>query len=251
VDQASIDTAQANLADAQQAVGGANLVSTIAGTVAAVSIAPGDSVTAGSSSSSPQVVVIGTGSNYEVTTAIAVADIGKVSVGQQAVIAPDATNSVETGQVSSIGVLATSGTTTTTYPVTITLDSSSLGQLSGAEANVSIIVKKSVGVTTVPSSAVQTIGSNHLVTVVNGGTTAKVVRVTLGTVGDVLTQVTSGLKVGQSISLASMQEPLPSTSTTTRTGFGGLGGAGGLAGGGGFGGGGFGGGGFGGGRFGG
>ncbi len=244
VDQASIDTAEANLADAQQAVGGANLVSTIAGTVAAVSIAAGDSVTAGSSSSSPQVVVIGTGSNYQVTTAIAVADIAKVAVGQQAVITPDATNTVESGRVSAIGVLATTGTTSTTYPVTITLDSTSLGQLSGAEANVSIVVKKSVGVMTVPSSAVQTIGANHLVTVVDG-TTTNAVRVTLGTVGDVLTQVTSGLRQGQAVSLASIQEPLPSTSTTTRAGLGGLGGAGGFAGGGGFGGG------FGGGRFGG
>ena len=69
MDQASVDTAQANLTDAQQALAGANLVSTISGTVASVSIADGDSVTAGShrparrrSSSS------GSGSSYEVTT---------------------------------------------------------------------------------------------------------------------------------------------------------------------------------------
>ncbi len=48
-------------------------------------------------------------------------------------------------------------------------------------------------------------------------------RVTLGTVGDVLTQVTSGLTKGESVSLASLDEPLPSTSTdTTRAGLGGL-----------------------------
>ena len=51
VDQAAIDTAQANLSAAQQALDDVNLVSTIAGTVASVSIAPADTVTAGGSSS--------------------------------------------------------------------------------------------------------------------------------------------------------------------------------------------------------
>jgi hypothetical protein len=65
-------------------------------------------------------------------------------------------------------------------------------------------------------------------------------------VGDVLTQVTSGLSRGQVISLATLGQPLPST-TSTATRFGGLGGGG--FGGGGFGGGGLGGGGLGGGGF--
>lgn len=245
VDQASVDTAQAKLADAQQALGGANLVTTISGTIASVSIAPGDSVTAGSSTS-PEIVVIGGGTSYDVSTTIPVADIGQVSVGQQAVITPDSTNEVEDGLVSSIGVLATSSTSTTSYPVTISLDSSGLGQLSGADASVSIVVKKSADVTTVPSSAVRTIGTIHLVTVVDGNA-PKEVRVTLGTVGAILTQVKSGVSPGETVSLADLAEPLPSTSTTTRTGTG-LGGAAGF-GGTGFGGAGFGGGGFGGGGF--
>ena len=193
VDQASIDTAQANLTDSQQALGGANLVSTIAGTVASVSIAAGDSVTAGSTSAAAQIVVIGTGTSYEVTTDVPVASIGEVAVGQQVQITPDATNTVLNGQVESIGVLASSGSTSTTYPVTISLQSPDLGQLSGADANVAIIVKRSVDVTTVASSAVRTVGSIHLVTVVDNNT-AKSVRVTLGTVGATLTQVTRGCR---------------------------------------------------------
>jgi multidrug resistance efflux pump len=96
VDQASVDTATANLTDAQEAVAGANLVSTIAGTVASVGIADGDSVTAGSSSSTAQIVVIGKGSSYDLTTSIAVADIGKVAIGQEADVTPDSTNSTVT-----------------------------------------------------------------------------------------------------------------------------------------------------------
>ncbi len=78
-----------------------------------------------------------------------VASVGEVAVGQQVLITPDSTNTVLNGQVESIGILASSGSTSTTYPVTISLQSSDLGQLSGADANVAIIVKRSVGVTTV------------------------------------------------------------------------------------------------------
>jgi multidrug efflux pump subunit AcrA (membrane-fusion protein) len=99
VDQASVDTAEANLADAQQPVAGANLVSTIAGTVASISIADGDSVSAGSDSSVAQVVVIGKGSSYELTTSIAVTEIGKVAVGQSALVTPDSTNTTVNGHV--------------------------------------------------------------------------------------------------------------------------------------------------------
>ena len=233
VDQASIDTAQATLNDAQLALLGSNLVSTISGTVASVSIAPGDSVAAGSGSSTAQIVIIGTGSSYDVSTDIPVADIGKVAVGQQALVTPDATNTVVQGRVTSIGVLATSGSTTTTYPVTIALESTGLGGLSGSDADVEIIVQKSVDVTTVPSSAVRTVGSVNVVTVMDG-TTAKATPVTLGTVGDVLTQVKSGVAPGERVVLADLDQPLPTTSTSSlRTGFGG-----GMAGGGGFGGGG-------------
>ncbi|MGD0311409.1 MAG: HlyD family efflux transporter periplasmic adaptor subunit [Acidimicrobiales bacterium] len=223
VDQASIDTAQASLEDAEEALDGANLVSTINGTVASVSLAVGDSVTAGSSSAPAQVVIVGSGSSYDLTTDVPVADIAKVAVGQQAVVTPDATNSVVTGRVSSIGVLATTGTSSTTYPVTVSLDAAGLGQLSGADADVEIVTQKAVDVMTVPSSAVRTVGTIHLVSVVKNGDTPTPVRVTLGTVGDVLTQVTSGLTKGESVSLASLDEPLPSTSTdTTRAGLGGL-----------------------------
>jgi HlyD family secretion protein len=223
VDQASVDTAQANLTDAQQAAAGADLVSTIAGTVASVSISDGDSVTAGSGSSTAQIVVIGAGSSYEVTTDVPVGNIGRVAVGQQALVTPDSTNSVVKGQVSAIGVVATSGSTTTTYPVTIALDTPELGQLSGADGDVQIVTQRSVGVTTVPSSAVTTVGTIHLVTVVKNGIPTRV-RVTLGTVGDVLTQLTSGVSKGQSVSLADLNQALPSTSSTTTRFGAGLGG---------------------------
>jgi HlyD family secretion protein len=223
VDQASIDTAQANLTSAYLALADVNLTATISGTVASVSIAPADSVTAGTSSSTAQIVIIGSGSSYDVSTDVGVADIGKVAIGQPGLVTPDSTATTLHGTVTSVGAVASSGSSTT-YPVTITITSPDLGGLSGSQADVSIIVKKSVNVTTVPSSAVQTIGTIHLVTVMDKDTT-KTVRVTLGTVGDTLTQVTSGVKSGEVVTLANLKEAVPSSSTSSVRFGGGLGGS--------------------------
>jgi multidrug efflux pump subunit AcrA (membrane-fusion protein) len=236
LDQANIDVAQANLDSAQQSLASANLVSTISGTVGSVTL------TVGSSSSGGQVVVLGSGNSYQVVATVPVTSISKVAVGQQALVTPDSSGTAVPGTVTGIGVLATAGSTSTTYPVTVSIQSSDLGLFSGGEAGVSIVTGKAVGVTTVPTSAVRTVGTIHLVTEVDG-TTTKQVKVTTGIVGPVLTQITSGIKPGQQISIATMDLPVPSSSTTsTRSGFGGFGGAGGFpTGTGGFGGGGFGG----------
>ena len=230
LDQADIDVAQAGLDNAQRALASANLVSTISGTVGAVTLAVGSSVSAGSSTTTGQLVIIGTGSSYQVMTTVPVAKIGQVAVGQQALVTPDSSGTAIPGTVTGIGVLATTGSTSTTYPVTVNLESSSLGLFSGGEAGVSIVTSRVAGVTTVPTSAVRTVGTTHLVTVVDGSTT-KSVRVTIGTVGAVLTQIKSGVSPGQQVSIADLAQPVPPSSTTsTRFGLAGLGGAGGLAG---------------------
>jgi len=123
---------------------------------------------------------------------------------------------------------------------------SGLQLLSGADAEVSIVVRRATDVTAVPTSSVRTVGTNHFVSELQNGVLTRV-KVGVGTVGDLLTQVTSGVKTGDEVVLADMNQALPSTNSTT-TGRTGLGGAGGL-GGGGFGGGGGGFGGGGGGRF--
>jgi HlyD family secretion protein len=226
VDQAAIDTAQAQLTDAQQALDDVNLVSPISGTVASVSIGVGDSVSAASGTTDPDVVIIGPGSSYQLVTQVPVAKIAAVTVGQSAVVNPDATNTQLQGTVTAIGVLPSSTSAGTTYPVTIALTSPDLGLFSGADAAATIVVGTSADVTAVPTSAVRTVGSIHLVTVVDNGTT-KATRVTLGTVGDVLTQITSGLKPGQLVALANLEQPVPTTSTgIARFGGAGLGGAG-------------------------
>ena len=236
LDQANVDVAQAALVVAQRNVGQSNLISTLAGTVGSVDLTVGQTVSAGAPSSTPQVVVVGSGTDYEVTTTVPVTAIKQVAVGQQALVTPDSSSTVLTGTVSRIGVLGTTSTTSTTYPVTIAFQSSDLGPFSGAESSVQIVTGQASGVTTVPSSAVRAVGTNHLVTVIEAGKTTSV-RVTLGTVGANRTQILSGVHVGETVSLATMGAPVPSSSTTTRGGLTGLAGTGGFGGAGGFGGG--------------
>jgi multidrug efflux pump subunit AcrA (membrane-fusion protein) len=230
LDQADIDVAQAGLDGAQQSLADANLVSTMSGTVGEVTLAVGSSVSAGSSTTTGQIVILGSGSSYQVVTTVPVAKIDQVAVGQQALVTPDSSGTAVPGTVTGIGVLATTSSTSTTYPVTVDLESSSLGLFSGGEAGVSIVTSRASG-TTVPTSAVRTQGTTHLVTVVDGSTT-KAVRVTVGTVGAVLTQIKSGVSPGQQVSIANLAQPVPPSSTTsTRLGLAGLGGVTGRAGG--------------------
>jgi len=239
VDQADVDVAQATLTTAQQDAAQGDLVSPLSGTVGSVALVVGQSVAAGTPSSTPLVVVIGSGADYEVTASVPVTSVAQVEKGQQALVTPDSSPTVLDGTVIGVGVLGTSTTSTTSYPVTIAVHSSDLGQYSGVAASVSIVTQRAIGVTTVPTSAVRTVGSNHVVTVVRG-TSAKAVRVTIGTVGAQRTQVLSGVTDGDLVSLADLAAAVPTSSTTTRSGLaglttglggGGLGGTGGLGGG--------------------
>jgi hypothetical protein len=98
----------------------------------------------------------------------------------------------------------------------------------GAGASVSITVGQVDGVLTVPSSAVKTVGSQSSVQVLTNGvptTTA----VTLGAIGNDLTQIVSGITAGQQVVIADLSAALPTATTTAAAGAGvvaGLGGAG-------------------------
>jgi HlyD family secretion protein len=219
LDQADIDVAQSGVDSANRALASASLVSTISGTVGSVTL------TAGSSSSGGQIVVIGAGTTYQLVTQIPVTQITAVTLGQKAQVTPDSAPGVLSGQVTGIGILATASSTSTTYPVTITLSSPALGLFSGAAAGVQIDTAAVKDATTVPTSAVHSQGTLHYVTLVTGNTT-KQVKVTIGVVGPTLTQIKSGLTPGQQVILANLSQAVPSSSaTSTHTGLTGRGAA--------------------------
>ena len=224
-DQADIDTAQAQLTEAQQSLDETTLTSPITGTVVSVGIAVGDTVSAGSSTEI--VTIIGTNS-YEASATLDSSQVPTVKVGQTTSVDVDGDNGSLAGTVAQVGPVQSS-TSGYSYPVVVALPVSAGNLHAGSAANLTISTGKVSNVVAVPTSAVQTTGSVSYVTELDKGTlTRKVIKV--GMVGDEYTQVLSGLSTGQSVVLADYGEAVPSSNTETNT-FGGLGGLGGGAGG--------------------
>ena len=208
-DQAQIDLTDADLAVAQQSAEGATLVSPIGGTVARVDVAVGDHVSAGSTT---QTVMIVGRHQYQLTVSIPLNQIDLVSAGQRAAVTVNGVAAPLAGAVTMLGVLDNSATSTPSYPVTVLLDPASQPLFDGAGAAVTIDIGAAAGVVTVPTSAVTITGNQHTVTVLSG-TRTSVVPVEIGLVGPELTQITGGLKLGQVVVLANIDEPLPTSSS--------------------------------------
>jgi multidrug efflux pump subunit AcrA (membrane-fusion protein) len=217
--QKAVDAAAAEVTVAEQSLALATVISPITGTVQAVNLAVGDTVTAGSSTAT--IVVVGDG-GYEVTTTVTVDDLGDVAVGQPATFTPDGSDEPLHGEVAGIGVTGTASGSSTTYPVTIGLTDATEGLRNGAIASVSILTGEAGDAIAVPTSAVTVNGATSTVTVLDDGEpTTTVVQV--GVMGDVWTEVTDGLEVGDTVVLADLDEALPSSATdsSSTVGFGG------------------------------
>lgn len=217
-DQATLDADDVLLSEAQTSLDEAQLTSPLTGTVASVGVTPGQNVSADSSSA--QIVVIGPQS-YQVSTSISVTDVSEVSVGDKANVTLDGQGGQLVGQVTGVGPAPVSSSSTD-YPVVISLPAGSQGLFDGASASVSIVVGVATGVVTVPTSAVHELGRFTSVTELNNGKTDNV-DVTLGAMGGTLTQVSSGVKAGATIVLANLAEALPTNSTTGPGSFAGVG----------------------------
>jgi HlyD family secretion protein len=220
-DQAVIDAADAQVAVAQQNLAAATLVSPIAGTVGEIGFTQGQTA-----STQQHIVVFGPGAN-QVTTAVSDTQAGRIRPGQQATVTPDGSGKPITGQVTSIGLLAsTTSSGSPSYPVTISLPAS--GDLfPGATASVSIVTSTANAAVTVPTSAVHLVGGNAAVTTLSNGKT-QTKRVTVGVIGASVTEIKSGLDAGEQVVLADLSQPLPTSNTTGARGLVGGGGGGGL-----------------------
>ena len=210
-DQAAIDAAQAELTLAKQNLEAATLTSPVAGQVAALGLQ------AGASSSGQTITVVGTGvQGVDVT--VPLIQVDQVKVGQPVTVAADGLARTLHGKVESIGLLSSTSGSTAAFRVTIELDADSPRLYDGTGADVVITTGKATSVVTVPNSAIHAArGGGHTVTVLQGGRTATT-RVTLGVAGSTVTQIKSGLKVGQQVVLADLSEPLPSSTNSTNSG---------------------------------
>jgi multidrug efflux pump subunit AcrA (membrane-fusion protein) len=225
----SLPTAEANLREAQLSVKSARqevrettLRAPIAGTIASVSGAIGETVSGGSSSggtseastlaatggeststsSSSAFMVLAQLHRLKMEVSFSESDIGKVREGQTATVAIDSLEGTElAGEVTKVSVLPSEGSSSVVeYPATILLTQSAKGLRAGMSASAEVVVEQVKNAVTVPSEAISQAGGGKTVTVEEDG--KEVTKtVTTGLVGDETTEVVSGLKAGATVIL--------------------------------------------------
>jgi macrolide-specific efflux system membrane fusion protein len=163
--------------------------------------------------------VISTGS-YVVDASVGASDLANIANGDQVTITTTGSTTPVFGLVSSIGIVASSSSGTSAFPVVISVTGAPAGLYAGSSATVSIIYRQLSNVLVVPTLAITRTNGNAYVTVDKNGIKSRHL-ITVGLSSGGSTQVVSGLASGDTV--------------VVPVGFGGFGG-------GGFGGGGFGGG---------
>ena len=211
--QKAVDAAQDQVAVAQQALAQATIASPIEGTVVSVTLVPGDTVTAASTTAN---VVVKGGGGFQATSSVSVTKVAKVKVGQSATVLPDGAKTPLTGKVVAISAAPTSSSSsaTATYRVVVALDATKETLQNGATADLTVLTASTKAGLAVPTSAITTTGTRHTVTVLDGDTT-RVVTVQVGTMGPTWTVVKRGLTSGQQVVLADRTAALPSSATAS------------------------------------
>jgi membrane fusion protein, macrolide-specific efflux system len=217
-----------------------------ASSAAAASSAPTSTSNSSSASTSTSQVVVVSTDSFVVNSTVDSAQVGQLKVGDQAVVSVSGSTSTVFGTVASVGLVATTSSNVSSFPVVVDITGSPPHLYGGSSATVSIITEELQGVVVVPTAALNYSGNGTTVTLDDHGTkVARTVSIGAASGGD--TQVTSGLAVGDKVSVTEVtfHGGLPSGSGSSlfgRTGGGpggagfGAGGAGGFPGGGGFGG---------------
>jgi macrolide-specific efflux system membrane fusion protein len=150
-----------------------------------------------SSSSTAQVVVVSTGS-YIVNASVNSTQVGELKVGDQVTITVSGSTAPVYGTVGSIGLLATTTSGVSSFPVVIDVTGSPAGLYGGSSATVSIITEELQDVVVVPTTAIKYSGNATTVSLDSDG--KKVTRdIDIGAASGGDTQVTSGLSVGDKV----------------------------------------------------
>jgi len=169
--------------------------------------------TAGSSTntSNQTIASIKTGNSTTVIVNVAEVDSSKIKIGQKATITFDAiSGKTFTGKVMGINTTGSISSGVTTYPAVIQLDDTNSNDiLPNMSATADIISEIKDNVLLIPSSAVQTVGSESTVKVLKNGQVTTV-SVEVGDSSDSQTEITSGLSEGDTVITSTI-----STSTTT------------------------------------
>ncbi len=221
--KAQLASAQAKLTSAQNDLTGATMTAPFAGVVAQVNLTVNSKVNgtsstttgpgtttqvAASTSSSAQIVVVDT-STWQVNSTVGMADLASLKQGLTCTVTPTGATTSLPGTLTSIGIVGTTSSGTTAYPIIVTLTGNPTGLYVGGSADVTIVVS-SATVLTVPTAAVQQENGQTYVTVVSNGVQTKT-DVTVGRTFGARTEITKGIAEGDEV-------VVPVESTTTGNG---------------------------------
>jgi len=196
-DPDEVAASQARVAAAQALADQARLVAPFAGTVMSIGYNPGDSIVPGQVGA-----VLADLSSLHVDTTVDELDIAAIRTGQTVEVTLDALpDQVLMGEVAQIDLAPVAGSSTTEFPVVVTLGSAQAQVRIGMTAAISIQVAHKEGVLLVPNWALRLEqGSTDIFVRVLGplGDTQQV-PVTLGLRNELFSEVVSGLTAGQTV----------------------------------------------------
>ena len=207
--RAQVKSARAAVARAEDDLDSAVLRASIAGTVAAVDLSVGDTVTGSgatsqgmnpnsATSSTAQVVVVSTDA-WKLDATVGSADLANLAAGQPATVLPDGATEPVEATVASVGIVATSSLDgSATFPVVIHLAGEHPELFSGTTASATVTVAQYPDVLTVPTFAITTRDGRSVVTKVTGSTLEEV-EIEVGRVFGEATEVISGLAEGDTV----------------------------------------------------
>lgn len=203
-DRAALVNAQTQLEQAEEALAGAQLRSTINGTVASVGIAVGDTVGAAQGGDTAANVTVISTRRFVVEAQVATGDIEGLKKGLQVEITPTGSTRTIYGTVASVGRVATAQESgAASYPITIDVTGRQKDVYAGTSATVEVIRKQVDDVLAVPSMALRSDedGATYVYKMVDG----KRVRadVKTGQTYGAQTEVTSGLSEGDVVEVVS------------------------------------------------
>ena len=223
--QGIINQAQAALSAASlayQATQDSIVTAPISGTIANISVQPGDAVTASSGnlsteltnasnpSSGSTVLSIGNFSQPYIKVQASEVDIPHIKEDEKATITLNAyTGKTFVGKVTQVDTVGTVSSGVVTYNVYVSLIAAPPSIEPGMSATVTIQTARKDNVLSVPSGAVQTVGGSSTVRVLQNGQITNV-PVTTGISSDTDTEIISGLTEGQTVVTGVVQ-----TTTTT------------------------------------
>lgn len=223
-DEANLASTTLNAPIAGLVIGITGVVGQSSGSGAsAASSGAGTSSSSSGTTSTSGFVTIADVSAMTVSASIAEADIASVTVGQLAAVTfPAVPGLTANAAVTAIAPTATTSNSVVTYATTITLATIPAGLRLGQTAAVSITTKSSAAnALYIPSAAIRTANGVSSVKVVDKNGKSTSVNVTLGIVGNVGTQILTGLTVGQTVSLGTVTPTTVGTGGAGRSGFGG------------------------------